>query len=98
MQSATGRKVTMLQYYQYMIAHRGASNPILHAGHLFQQYIVDAYVKVEATRLHYQRFHQGQLRAESYRGLMDYLANVAEEENAVVRSSYRLRFLEDPER
>ncbi|XP_034936543.1 uncharacterized protein [Chelonus insularis] len=40
---------------------------------LFQQWVVDSYVKVEEDRLNFSRFNQKQLRAESYEGLVDYL-------------------------
>ncbi|XP_025405609.1 uncharacterized protein LOC112679890 [Sipha flava] len=41
---------------------------------LFQQYVSDHYVRVEASRLSYLRNNQDQLRSESYQGLMDHLA------------------------
>ena len=40
-------------------------------GHLFQQYIVDMYSKIEAARLTYIRCHQSKLHAEVYQGLSD---------------------------
>ena len=40
--------------------------------------MVDAYVKVEEDRLDFQRWNQKELRAESYRGLTDFLAADAE--------------------
>jgi hypothetical protein len=43
-------RVTLLQYYSYRLACRTQFSPIHHAGKLFQQYIVDAYVKTEASR------------------------------------------------
>eukprot|EP00959_Pyramimonas_sp_CCMP1952_P155527 3253590-Pyramimonas_sp.AAC.1 len=44
------------------------------AGRLFQQYIVDAFAKVVNTRLDWIVRNQRQLRMDSVRGLMDYLA------------------------
>ena len=49
-----------------------------------QQYVVDAYVKTEATRLEFIRLHQSQLRVERYQGLMDHLQNEAEHRGAAV--------------
>ena len=51
------------------------------AGKLFQQFAVDAYVKIEGQRLDFIRHNQNQLRAESYEGLLDYLENAAEGRN-----------------
>ena len=46
-QSGTARrKITMLQFYAYKMSARPEFNVILYAGKLFQQYMVDAFVKV----------------------------------------------------
>ena len=64
---------TQLQYYCYRLAVRDGFN-ILHAsGKLFQQYIVDSYVKAEGSWLKFIRSHQKEIRADSYKGLMDFL-------------------------
>uniref|UniRef100_A0A914V163 Helitron helicase-like domain-containing protein n=1 Tax=Plectus sambesii TaxID=2011161 RepID=A0A914V163_9BILA len=76
------RNISMLQFYSFRIAQwLNKFNPIVHSGKLFQQYLVDAYVKVEETRLNYQRYNQKQLRAESYRGLADYVATAANQQH-----------------
>jgi hypothetical protein len=72
-----------LQFYQYRIADRGDFNPILQGKALFQQYVVDAYVKVEETRLEWQRKNQKKLRVESYKGLSDYLQLAADQRGAI---------------
>ena len=46
-------------------------NYLLLAGMLLQEYIVDAYLKVESGRLNWQRNNQNTLRADLYRGLQD---------------------------
>lgn len=81
MKDALGvRNISIRQFYAFRIAQRlNSFNPILYSGKLFQQYLVDAYVKVEQTRLDYQRFNQKQLRVDSYKGLSDYLAYAAEQ-------------------
>ncbi|CAG8717713.1 12785_t:CDS:2, partial [Dentiscutata heterogama] len=38
---------------------------------LFQQYIVDNYVKIESARINYLRFSQNKIRSELYQGLQD---------------------------
>ncbi|OAD80295.1 hypothetical protein PHYBLDRAFT_137847 [Phycomyces blakesleeanus NRRL 1555(-)] len=40
-------------------------------GHLFQQFIVDMYVKVEHNRLHYINANQDRLRVDIYSGIQD---------------------------
>ena len=54
-------------------------NPIHYGGKLFQQYLVDAYIRAEQDRLDYHRFHQIELRCENYITLHDYLADTADE-------------------
>lgn len=49
---------------------------------LFQQWLVDSYVKIEKDRINYCKQNQKQLRAETYQGLIDYLANAANNSDA----------------
>ena len=35
--------------------------------------VLDAYVKVESSRLHFIRLNQNTLRSDCYKGVMDYL-------------------------
>ncbi|CAF2632842.1 unnamed protein product [Rotaria sp. Silwood2] len=72
------RRVSMLQFYSYRLAIRPTFSAIHYGGKLFQQYIVDAYVKTEQNRLAFHRQNQKALRVELYQGLMDHLANEAE--------------------
>ena len=62
-----------LQYYCYrlMVRSKNTFNIVHRMGHLFQQYIVDMYSKIEAARLTFIRCHQSKLRAEVYQGLSD---------------------------
>jgi hypothetical protein len=71
-------RITMLQHYSYRLAIRKEFNPILNAAKLTQQYIVDAYVKIEGNRLNYIRLNQKSLRVEHYRGLMDHVHNMSD--------------------
>jgi hypothetical protein len=46
--------ITIWDYYCYKFQmHRGIFNPILHGKRLFQQFAVDAYIKIESNRLDY---------------------------------------------
>ncbi|CAF5112615.1 unnamed protein product [Rotaria sp. Silwood1] len=77
-QSRNRKRVSMLQFYSYRLAIRESFSAIHYGGKLFQQYIVDAYVKTEQNRLAFHRQNQKTLRVELYQGLMDHLANEAE--------------------
>ena len=60
-------------YYIYRMSVREEFNPILHAGRLTQQYIVDSYVKMEANRLNYLKTNQPKLRVDKYSGFVDHI-------------------------
>ncbi|XP_065323653.1 uncharacterized protein LOC135930793 [Gordionus sp. m RMFG-2023] len=73
----TGRtraNISLLQFKIFRLAIReNEINPILFAGKLSQQYIVDFYLQVEANNLNFIRQNQPKLRVDEYSGLMDYL-------------------------
>ena len=71
--TACRTRVTQLQFYSYQLAIRNQFSAIHRARKLFQQYVVDAYVKTEAERLTFISTHQTQLRVECYQGLMDHI-------------------------
>ncbi|XP_044019589.1 uncharacterized protein LOC122860013 [Aphidius gifuensis] len=48
-------------------------------GRLFQQWVVDSYVKVEKDRMNFCRMNQKKIRADSYQGLIDHLQQRATE-------------------
>lgn len=53
---------------------------IIHAsGKLFQQFVVDSYIKVEGSRIAFIKLHQKEIRAENYKGLIDFLRSDARE-------------------
>ena len=79
--TSTRRTVTLLQFYSYRLAVRRTFSPIHFAEKLFQQYLVDAYVKTEASRLDYVKRNQTHLRVEMYQGLMDHIHTQAAEQN-----------------
>lgn len=70
--------VTLLQWRSAQFSVRDEFNPILNAGKLTQQFMVDAYTQIEASRLLFNRLNQTRLRASEYQGLMDYMQTAAE--------------------
>ena len=71
------KKCTARQYYKYRLMIHGGDtfNTIHQMGRIFQQYVVDIYVKIEDARLKYIRGNQSKLRADLYQGLADALQN-----------------------
>ena len=70
MKARNGRKITQQQYYSfYMMVRDG--NYLLQGARLFQQYLVDAYCKIEIECLQFLRREQQILRADSYTSLRD---------------------------
>ena len=68
----------MCEFYAYRLMQRipaGSDQTELphSCGRLFQQYVVDAYAKVESTRLTWVMKNQQKLRMESLLGLLDHL-------------------------
>ena len=72
MQGKNGRKVTKQQYYSFHMMVRDG-NYLLQGARLFQQYLVDAYCKIETERLQFLRREQQTLRADNYMSLRDSL-------------------------
>jgi hypothetical protein len=71
-------------YYCFKFQTRpGIFNPILHGGHLFQQFVIDMYIKIESSRLDYFCNNQSQIRADLYQGLVDSLHAGEGREDAV---------------
>ncbi|KAL4564801.1 hypothetical protein LXL04_028872 [Taraxacum kok-saghyz] len=65
------KTVTMREYYCYKFQIREQRNLILLGGRLFQQFVVDTYVKIETSRLDFCRKNQSTIRAELYQGVVD---------------------------
>ena len=70
LKASNGRKITQLQFYSYHIMTR-PGNYILQFQRLFQQWIVDAYCKIETERLQFLRREQKSLRAGNYSKVRD---------------------------
>jgi hypothetical protein len=59
--------VPILDYYCYRLQMRpGIFNPIFFSKQLFQQFVVDTYIKIESSHLNYIRNNQQELRADLY--------------------------------
>lgn len=52
---------------------QGHENPLHRGGRLFQQYVVDNYVKIESQKLRWLRSNQEKFRREFRQGLQDSL-------------------------
>ncbi|XP_075093689.1 uncharacterized protein LOC107772267 isoform X1 [Nicotiana tabacum] len=65
--------VSCREYYCYKLQIRDDENILLHAGRLFQQYIVDEWIKVETQRLDFATFNQDLFRFDVLGGLLDIL-------------------------
>ncbi|GBO06639.1 hypothetical protein AVEN_148021-1 [Araneus ventricosus] len=79
--SAKRNRVTQLQFYAYRLSVRSGFSLLHSSGKLFQQYVIDSYVKTEGSRLNYIRLNQKDLRVEFYRGLLDALTTRASNNN-----------------
>ncbi|VDL85102.1 unnamed protein product [Nippostrongylus brasiliensis] len=89
-------RVSQREYYSFLVSLRSSFNPLHLAGKLFQQYLVDSYVKIEQNRLDNARTHQRELRSDSYQGLMDHLVGSEDVQTAagqgiILRSSFQER-------
>eukprot|EP00794_Sanderia_malayensis_P013661 gene13661-biopygen10956 len=79
-------RVTPSQFYTYRIQVRDDFSALHLSRLLFQQYLVDAFTKIEGNDLTYIRSHQKDLRVESYKGLMDHLYRRAEQQNLLAQA------------
>ncbi|EFA12009.1 hypothetical protein TcasGA2_TC016134 [Tribolium castaneum] len=75
--------VSFREFYRYRLQIRNPFSILHHSGKLFQQYIVDAWVKCEANNLWWIKQNQLSLRVSDYTALQRYLT--AKAANANVR-------------
>lgn len=78
-------KVTMLQYASYRLAIRNEFSLLHHSQKLFLQWIVDIYVRIEGTRLHFLRSNQDNIRSEFYDNITDFIAQPGNEDVPIGR-------------
>ena len=77
--------ITRNAYAKSRIAFRpNEFNPFLHGRRLYQQWIVDTHVKVDRDNILWVKKNQKKLKADSYKGLNDYLHNAANDMNGHV--------------
>ncbi|XP_071582399.1 uncharacterized protein [Temnothorax nylanderi] len=70
------KRISRGQYVKYRMAIRDDFNIFLLGRRLFQQWLVDNYVRIERDRTEYCKTHQKELRSETYQGLIDYMQNM----------------------
>jgi len=80
--NSSARSVTELQYYQYLLAVRGKKSILHQSASLFQQIIIDYFLRIEGSRLKFIRLNQSKLRVDLYKGLQDALNTMAERSNS----------------
>ncbi|XP_058793045.1 uncharacterized protein LOC131665274 [Phymastichus coffea] len=79
------RRITRLDYTRFQMAIKeNEFNPIIKDRRLFQQWVVDSYVKIERDRIQYCKNHQKELRVDTYKGLHDHMRNCANDINSHV--------------
>ncbi|XP_074560285.1 uncharacterized protein LOC141816402 [Curcuma longa] len=67
--------VTAREYYCYKFQMRENDESMLvHTGRAFQQFVVDAYIKIESCRLDFHRKKQNEIRTEMLQGVLDSLS------------------------
>jgi hypothetical protein len=66
-------RITMFQFYAYMLQHHINEEWILRARRFLQQFIIDMYACTEQNRLKFIRKNQRQLHCDLYNGLQDAL-------------------------
>ncbi|CAI9740520.1 Hypothetical predicted protein [Octopus vulgaris] len=77
------QNISMLQHKISLTAVRDNEfNPLLHGGKLFQQWVVDSYLQVEAYNLNFIRTQQNHLKVEQHQGFADHLTNAGNTEDA----------------
>lgn len=59
-----------MQFYSYRLQIKDG-DWLQYAVHLYQQYIVDQYAKIEQNRLNYFKLNQSVLHAELHQGTVD---------------------------
>ena len=77
-----------MAYIRYPMALRSNEvNPFILGRRLYQQWLVDNYVKIEKDRIQFCMDHQKLLKADTYQGVNDYLQNAANDINGRVGKS-----------
>ncbi|PLW20446.1 hypothetical protein PCANC_08313 [Puccinia coronata f. sp. avenae] len=72
-----GRRVNPLEWYAYMLFKRPTFSPILAGRSLLQEFVVDAWVVVERSRLQFIKLNQDKMKAQQYQKLVESIKNEA---------------------
>ena len=87
----TGKRLTAAAYYRNLFqVFSNSFNPILRCGKLMAEFACNCWYKVENQRLTWHKFHQKELRAEKYQGLVDAMRaneNVTEAGDRIILAS-----------
>ncbi len=75
------RNVTHLQYYSHRLAIRPGFSQLHASRKLFLMYVLDAFITVEGNRLHWLKLNQGQIKAEDYSTLNQFVRSRREQLN-----------------
>ena len=68
------KEITLREFFSYRISIRDEDFcPIFFSRALFQQYLIDSYVKIESFRLNYLRQNQTSLRVDAYKVVSDHI-------------------------
>lgn len=78
------KKVTICEFYKYRLQIRDYFSILHNAGKLFQQCVVDSWVRAESHYIKYIKHHQKKLRVADYTSLRRCLENRTKEENVRV--------------
>ncbi|KAF2894123.1 hypothetical protein ILUMI_12050 [Ignelater luminosus] len=81
-------KVNFCQYYMYRLAYRDDYQVFYRGGLVVQQYILHAYIKIEANRLKPIFANQDRIHAEEHMGLADYLHHPYHHPMIILPSSF----------
>ena len=73
--------VTLSQYYNYKLSVRQFFSSLFYGKKLFQQYAIDAYVKIEGQHLAFIRNNHNKLRSEQYDVLHEHVNNLGSDHN-----------------
>ncbi len=68
-------RITIRELFCFLLMIRVAFSPLLNAGKLGQQFIIDAYARAQDNHFEYLESERGQaqIRAETYGALKDYI-------------------------
>jgi len=72
-----GSNISMLQFKVSQTAIRETFNPVMRAGKLTLQWIVDSYIQSESNKLNYIDKHQSELRSATYHELLKWVSDEA---------------------